>query len=264
MSNLIPTKEDILNEILLALVEGKDLGDTSRILYAQLREVVPIERLGIAFISRDRKFLISRINISEAPIKLVDGYRARISSSTLRNLLDNNKSRIINDLGKYLESKPESEGTRLMVEEGVASSVSVPLISNGKAIGILFIASTDKGAYGQGHIDIVNHLAPIISIMLEKSLLLDSLKNSSDNYQEFIGQSGTLGEGANCGLNWHKSWMEWESFILSNILKLSRGKIYGKDGAAEILKLPPTTLQGKLKKLGLSRRDIHAHAMPVS
>lgn len=39
--------------------------------------------------------------------------------------------------------------------------------------------------------------------------------------------------------------------IIGRALKISSGKIYGKDGAAALLKLKPTTLQSKMKKLGL-------------
>lgn len=38
---------------------------------------------------------------------------------------------------------------------------------------------------------------------------------------------------------------------LQAVLQKTRGKIYGEGGAAEILDLPPTTLQSKLKKLGV-------------
>ncbi|MCG8339613.1 MAG: hypothetical protein MJE63_34320, partial [Proteobacteria bacterium] len=36
-------------------------------------------------------------------------------------------------------------------------------------------------------------------------------------------------------------------------LKISGGKLYGKDGAAELLGVKPTTLQSRMKKLGLQR-----------
>ncbi|WP_343524351.1 sigma 54-interacting transcriptional regulator [Pedobacter sp.] len=43
--------------------------------------------------------------------------------------------------------------------------------------------------------------------------------------------------------------------ILS-ILKSCKGKISGKNGAAEILRIPPTTLNSKIKKLGIKRAHI--------
>jgi transcriptional regulator with GAF, ATPase, and Fis domain len=42
------------------------------------------------------------------------------------------------------------------------------------------------------------------------------------------------------------------SYILS-ILKKTNGRIRGADGAAEILKIPPTTLHSKMKKLGIRK-----------
>jgi formate hydrogenlyase transcriptional activator len=35
------------------------------------------------------------------------------------------------------------------------------------------------------------------------------------------------------------------------VLEHTRGKIYGPGGAAELLGLPPTTLQSKLRRYGL-------------
>jgi transcriptional regulator with GAF, ATPase, and Fis domain len=42
---------------------------------------------------------------------------------------------------------------------------------------------------------------------------------------------------------------------LANALKHCQGKIYGEDGAAQLLGLKPTTLASKLKKYGLNRRE---------
>jgi len=42
------------------------------------------------------------------------------------------------------------------------------------------------------------------------------------------------------------------AYILST-LKKTNGRIRGADGAAEILKIPPTTLHSKMKKLGIKK-----------
>jgi DNA-binding NtrC family response regulator len=44
---------------------------------------------------------------------------------------------------------------------------------------------------------------------------------------------------------------EEERRIVERALEQCRGKIYGEDGAAAKLGIPPTTLQSKMKKLGL-------------
>ncbi|MCX7875224.1 MAG: sigma 54-interacting transcriptional regulator, partial [Melioribacteraceae bacterium] len=46
-----------------------------------------------------------------------------------------------------------------------------------------------------------------------------------------------------------KSFEEETKKIIEKALRKTNGKIYGKDGAAELLKIKPTTLQSKIKKL---------------
>lgn len=48
-----------------------------------------------------------------------------------------------------------------------------------------------------------------------------------------------------------KSLEEETKIIIKKALQLTNGKIYGKDGAAALLKVKPTTLQSKIKKLGI-------------
>jgi formate hydrogenlyase transcriptional activator len=50
-----------------------------------------------------------------------------------------------------------------------------------------------------------------------------------------------------------KSLEENERAYILSILKKSNGRIRGADGAAEILKIPPTTLHSKMKKLGIKK-----------
>jgi len=49
--------------------------------------------------------------------------------------------------------------------------------------------------------------------------------------------------------------LQLEKQSISSALKRSKGKIYGTDGAAVLLGLKPSTLQSKMKKLGLRRSD---------
>jgi DNA-binding NtrC family response regulator len=40
------------------------------------------------------------------------------------------------------------------------------------------------------------------------------------------------------------------------VLKKCNGKIWGSDGAAEVLNVPPSTLKSKMKKLGIRKENI--------
>ncbi|HTL07449.1 MAG TPA: sigma 54-interacting transcriptional regulator, partial [Chitinophagaceae bacterium] len=51
-----------------------------------------------------------------------------------------------------------------------------------------------------------------------------------------------------------KSWEDQERDYILEVLKFTKGNMAGKGGAAELLQLPPTTLQSKMKKLGIKRK----------
>ncbi|WP_431241742.1 sigma-54 interaction domain-containing protein [Flavobacterium sp. P21] len=51
-----------------------------------------------------------------------------------------------------------------------------------------------------------------------------------------------------------KPWNEFEKEYILKVLKLCGGKISGPNGAASLLKIPSTTLNSKIKKLGISKK----------
>lgn len=48
-----------------------------------------------------------------------------------------------------------------------------------------------------------------------------------------------------------------EREYLLSILRQANGKVRGKNGAAAILRVKPTTLESRMEKLGISRKDLH-------
>tara|TARA_R110002051_G_scaffold75791_1_gene137771 strand:- start:302 stop:2212 length:1911 start_codon:yes stop_codon:yes gene_type:complete len=54
-----------------------------------------------------------------------------------------------------------------------------------------------------------------------------------------------------------KSLEEMERDYILSVLKICNGKVYGEGGAAEILKIPASTLNSKIKKLGIRKEDIY-------
>jgi transcriptional regulator with GAF, ATPase, and Fis domain len=54
-----------------------------------------------------------------------------------------------------------------------------------------------------------------------------------------------------------RSWADREREAIHAALRSCGGKVYGPGGAAELLKLKPTTLYGKMRKLGIRRGDVH-------
>ena len=255
-------KQPLINEILRKITEGQDLLSVSLAIFNNLKEIVPIHRLGIATVSEDGHFFISRINISESAIHLKEGYRAPTYNSTLATLLKEDEPRIIENLREYLKKKPGSVSTRLVLKEGMMSSMTFPMKANGKAIGVLFLSSKQPSAYSAEHVQILRRFSHVLAITLERAFLLEKLEKSQFELDLALAQK----EGAEEELQLMNSgdpkkedkwpsltWDQWQRKIIAQTLSKTKGRIYGDKGAAKILELPPTTLQSKMKKLGIHR-----------
>ncbi|MEM6524722.1 MAG: sigma-54 dependent transcriptional regulator [Bacteroidota bacterium] len=53
-----------------------------------------------------------------------------------------------------------------------------------------------------------------------------------------------------------KTLVEMEKFYIKKALRKTKGRIRGKDGAAEILAINPSTLESRIRKLGINKKDI--------
>jgi signal transduction histidine kinase len=105
------------------------------------------------------------------------GYTALLEGSSLQTVLSTGQPRIINNLPDYLAKKPSSLSTRLIVEEGMRSSLTCPLIANGKPIGFIFFSSKEPHIYDKTHASIFSMIASQLSMIIEKAVILNQNQN---------------------------------------------------------------------------------------
>lgn len=172
-----------LQQIAEEVTGGLFLDDVLNRIYDSFSMVIPYNRMGCALLSADHSEVTSYWGRSDAKqLKIGPGFTARSAGSSLQQILDTGNPRILNDLEAYLEDHPDSVSTRLVLAEGVKSSLTCPLIAQGKPIGFIFFSSFEKNTYQGLHQGIFLKIAAQLSMLIEKSRL----------YQEIVDLNSEL------------------------------------------------------------------------
>lgn len=165
-----------MQEISEEITTGMFLDDVLNRAYDSFRAVIPYNRMGCALLNNEKKEATAywaKTDASKTRLKI--GYTAAMDGSSLQQIIETGHPRILNDLEAYLAAHPASASTKLIVEEGMRSSLTCPLIAQGKPVGFLFFTSMEKNTYKDIHQDIFLRIAGQISILVEKSRLYQQL-----------------------------------------------------------------------------------------
>ena len=134
-------------------------------LFESMDTIIPYDRIGIALVEGDK--LYSKWMKSKLPSgHLGPGYCGPLAGSSLKQILESGRPRIINDLLKYSLEKPESESTRLALKDGIRSSLTCPVCLDGSPIGIVFFSSGVLNTYKSEHIETYLEIADELSFVI--------------------------------------------------------------------------------------------------
>ncbi len=120
-------REAMLSSVSDRVLQGVLLHEVLDHIYESFRTLIPYDRIGCALLEDDGQVLRAQWARSEfVQSRLPQGYAARMEGSSLRSLVDIGTPRIIDDLEAYAAVRPRSHATRLILEEGVRSSLTCP------------------------------------------------------------------------------------------------------------------------------------------
>lgn len=158
--------------------------------YETFQDLIPYHRIGFALLEDDGRVLRAHWARAEAgEVHLGPGYAAPMAGSSLERILETGEPRVLNDLEAHLEARPGSDSTRRMVQEGIRSSLTCPLVSFRGPLGFMFFSSRHKGTYARAHVGIFQQLAGQLAVILEKSRLHDQLRDLNAQKDRFMGMA---------------------------------------------------------------------------
>jgi len=187
-----------LNRLTNQINSGLLLEEILDQVYNDFRDFIPYDRVGFALLEDDGKVLKSQWARTEyQPVLLGRYYLGNMAGSSLEKILNSGKPRIINDLEAYLQRNPSSESTQIIVQEGIRSSLTCPLIANGVSIGFIFFSSRKKNTYVRAHIEIYLQIAGQLSVIVEKGRLVSELAAQKEKIEQQYQQVRHLMEMQN-------------------------------------------------------------------
>lgn len=139
--------------------------------FMSLDKIIPYDRIGIALIEEQGKqirlsWVRSKLKIST----LKKDYSASMKNSSLQKLISSGQPRIINNLEAYLIQNPDSLSTKLALQDGIHSSLTCPLIFDGRPLGVIFFSSAKISTYDESHIDLFSEIASGLALIVEQGL----------------------------------------------------------------------------------------------
>ena len=157
-------------------------------LFDNTQALIPCDRMGLAFIDEQSVYVTSYYNrTSYDGLRIDQGYREGLRGSTLTEVMHSGLPRIINDLEAYVKDHPRSRSSKLLIREGVRSSLTCPLIVEGRVVGFIFRSSRTPYTYGPQHIELQMAISERLSQAVEKAWRIEQLEEANYAYTQMLG-----------------------------------------------------------------------------
>jgi signal transduction histidine kinase len=163
------------------------LNDVCDYLFETTRSLIPFDRIGLAFIEDEGHRLVSQYARADyEPLLLTRGYVGELRGSSLEGVIKTCQPRIINDLQSYLEEHPSSHSSYLLVREGIRSSLTCPLVVEGRVLGFMFRSSRQRDTYKPHHVQLQMAINERLSQAVEKAWRIEQLVSANHAYMEML------------------------------------------------------------------------------
>lgn len=156
-------------------------------LFEETRQLFPCDRIAVAFIDSNGQLFSRYLRTDYESVVLNAEYGEVLRGSSLESVINSGSIRIISDLSRYFNSKPGSRSAPLILKEGIRSSMTCPLFSDGRVVGVLFRSSKRAQAYELNHAVMHQVMAERLGQAVEKTYQIERLEQANRGYIEMLG-----------------------------------------------------------------------------
>ncbi|MBN2204713.1 MAG: GAF domain-containing sensor histidine kinase [Thermoleophilia bacterium] len=164
------------------------LEDVMDFLFLEAPTLIPCDRMSLAFIEEDgRRIVAHQVRTKYDQLQLTPGYTEDLHNSSLAAVLETGTPRIIGDLAQYAGEHPQSRSTERLLREGVRSSLTCPLVVEGRVLGFMFRNTLEPNAYTRRHVELQMSISERLSQAVEKAWRIEQLEEVNRAYLEMLG-----------------------------------------------------------------------------
>ncbi|MBN2055017.1 GAF domain-containing sensor histidine kinase [bacterium] len=183
-----PLEMSILDKVNRKIAGSNSLGSIINFLFDQVKPICACDRLGLALVEEDGNRARAYHAVAHyEPLLLDKGYAQDLNNSSLKQVLERDQLRIINDLDQYLAHHPDSHSTHLILQEGIRSSLTCPLSIDGHNVGLLFRSSLRPNAFAERHAVLHQAIAERLCQAVVQTYRIEQLQAANDAYMELLG-----------------------------------------------------------------------------
>lgn len=178
----------IIDRINQKIADQTSLEEIINFVFDAMEPVRASDRFSLAFLVEDgRRMMSHHVAANYDPLYLDRGYAEDFPGSSLNEVMNGTRARIIDDLRTYLQHHPHSRSTKLIIREGIRSSMTCPLVADGKAVGVAFWSSKKTYAYRDDQVLRKRAIAERLSQAVRNAQLIEQLRKANEAYTDLLG-----------------------------------------------------------------------------
>jgi signal transduction histidine kinase len=186
-SSFSDEERSILYQINLKVAGSKSLDEILDFIFEEIKKIIPCDRIDVAFIEEDnQRMVIEFVKSDYEPVYLKKGFASDIIGGSIQKVFLSGMPSVINDMELHSKINPMSESARMLLKEGIRSSMVCPLKSEDRYIGMFMCRSRKVNAYGNHQISLQMAYAHRLGQAVEKAYHISELSSAMSSYMEML------------------------------------------------------------------------------